>query len=540
VSASDNDNYWDRSIICTPITIEEIGEIVTAMGDTASRLVIAGVDGIELHGHEGYILDQFMSPIWNRRTDEYGGSLDNRLRFAIECLNEIRNRVGDRLAVQYRFGLKHYLKEATMAALPGETFEEKGRDLVESLEICKRLEKAGFDSLHVDAGCYESHYWSHPPNYQKHGCMVDLAASAKEVVKIPVVAVGRLDIPEVAAQAIVDKKADLVAIGRGLLADPQWADKVRSGAINDIRPCTACYDGCFAHYGKIRHISCALNPASGRERTYRLEQTHKPLDVMIIGAGIAGMEAARVASIRGHRVSLYEKSDSLGGLVRQAAVPEFKNDLRRLLAWYVRQIEQSDVNVKLNTEITQDAIQEASPDVVIVATGATPIVPSFAGVGHGSVITAVDLLKGERDAGESTIVVGGGLVGCEVAIWLSEKGKKVTLVEMLPELMVAGEKVPIQVKVMTLDLLTKWGVKIFTGSKVEKITGKGAELASGDGSTSRIEADTIVLAVGMTPDTRLADALEKKLMRVYRIGDCRAAKNVMNAVWDAYEIARFI
>jgi 2-enoate reductase len=540
VSASPNPNFWDPSIICTALTTEEIGKIVTAMGETASRLVTAEVDGIELHGHEGYLFDQFTSNIWNKRTDHYGGSLENRLRFPIECLNEIRHRVADRLAVQYRFGLKHYIKENNQAALPGETFEEKGRDIVEGLDMARMLESAGFDALHVDAGSYESHYWSHPPNYQKHGCMVDLAASAKESVTIPVVGVGRLDKPEVAAQAIIDKKVDLVAIGRGLLADPHWADKVKSGTTEDIRPCVGCYNGCFANYAKIRHISCALNPSSGRERVYRLEPTHKPLDVMVIGAGIAGMEAARVAAIRGHRVSIHEKAASLGGLVQKVAVPDFKRDLRRLLTWYERQIDNSSVKVFLKSEMTADTIRAAKPDVTIVATGARVIVPEIPGIKRDSVVTSVDLLNnGAETAGKRVVIVGGGLVGCEIAIWLANAGKQPVLVEMLPELMEDGSHVPIQVKTMTMDLLSQCGATILTDSLVSEITEKGILVQNG-GKTPSLEADTVVLAVGMASVTTLADQIEPILSRVYRIGDCRAPRNVMNAVWDAYEIARFI
>ncbi len=540
VSASANSNFWDPSIICKVLTTEEVGKIVTAMGETASRLVTAGVDGIELHGHEGYLFDQFTSTIWNRRTDQYGGILKNRLRFPIECLNEIRHRVGDRLALQYRFGLKHYIKENNQGALPGETFEEKGRDMAESLEMARMLESAGFDSLHVDAGCYESHYWPHPPNYQKHGCMVDMAASAKEVVTIPVVSVGRLDNPEVAARAVVDKKTDLVAIGRGLLADPLWADKVKSGATDDIRPCVGCYNGCFANYAKIRHISCALNPASGRERVYRLEPTRKPLDVMVIGAGIAGMEAARVAAIRGHRVSMHEKAASLGGLVQQAAVPEFKRDLRHLLTWYERQIDNSSVNLFMKSEMTVDTIRAAKPDVIIVATGARMILPEIPGIKRDSVVTSVDLLNnGAETAGKRVVIVGGGLVGCEIAIWLANAGKQPVLVEMLPELMSGGSHVPIQVKTMTMDLLSQCGATILTDSQVSEITEEGI-LLQNNGGTRSLAADTVVLAIGMASDTTLADQIEPIQDRVYRIGDCRAPRNVMNAVWDAYEIARFI
>ena len=540
VSPSENTNFWDPSIKCKALSVEEIGKLVKATGDSAELLALAGVDGIELHGHEGYLFDEFTSEIWNRRTDAYGGSFENRMRFPVEALEEIRRRVGDRLAVVYRFGLKHYLKDKDNGALPGEAFTEAGRDVEEGIRMAEYFEAAGFDALHVDAGCYESHYWPHPPIYQKHGCMVDMAAMAKKAVKIPVIGVGRLDKPEVAARAVAEGMADITAIGRGLLADPHWADKLRFGDAADIRPCVGCYDGCFEAYNQFRAISCAVNPASGREAAYNLTPALKRKEVMVVGGGMAGMEAARVAALRGHSVNLYEKEETLGGLVRQAAVPEFKKDLRRLLAWQVRMLAKTGVTVHAGTEVTEAALASLSPDAVIVATGASPIVPPVPGADHESVITAVDLLKGEREAGQTAIVVGGGLAGCEVAIWLAEKGRDVTVVEMLPQLMAGGASVPTQVKLMTRDLMTKFGVKVMTGSRVAKVTDEGAEILDEAGGATLVKADTVAMAVGMAAETGLADALESAPCPVYRIGDCRQPKNVMNAVWDAYEIARFL
>ena len=544
VSPSENTNYWDPSIKCKALTIDEIQALVRAFGETAERVLLAGADGIELHGHEGYLFDEFTTSLWNKRTDIYGGSLDNRLRFPIECLKEIHSTVGDKLSVVYRFGLKHYLKDAKEAALPGESYTEAGRDVPEGIEMAKKLEAAGFDGLHVDAGCYESHYWPHPPIYQKHGCMADMAAQAKAAVSIPVIGVGRLDKPQVAAKAVSDGDMDIAAIGRGLLADPEWVDKLKFGNPDDIRPCIGCYDGCFEAYAKYRPISCAVNPASGREADYRLTPTLKPKDVMVVGGGIGGMEAARVAALRGHRVTLYEKSDKLGGTVQQAAVPDFKKDLRRLLAWYARQMETSAVSVKFNSTVTEEMVDDVAPDAIIVGTGAAPSVPPIPGVDQGHVTTAVDLLKGATEPGKRTIVVGGGLAGCEVAIWLARKGGAVSVVEMMDDVMIGGAPVPMQVKLMTNNLMKKHDVEIHTSSKVEGITRKGVEISvtdkGEDQSKKLLKADTVVLAIGMTPITELADALDANMKNVFRIGDCRSPRNVMNAVWDAYEVARTI
>ena len=338
VSASAVPNYHDPSITCRPLEIDEIEKIVKAFGDAVEILAAAGVDGIEVHGHEGYLLDQFTTAIWNQRTDKYGGSLRKRLTFPIEVLREIKRRAGEDFPVQYRFGLKHNIKGLRSGALKGEDYIEAGRNVEEGLEMAGLLEEAGFDSLHVDAGCYDSWYWAHPPGYQEHGCMADMAAEIKKVVKIPVVAVGRLDIPELAETVIAEGKADMVAIGRGLLADSHWPAKAATGKIEEIRPCIGCHDGCIGRFFRGKPLSCAVNPACGREISYHLNQTDTPKKVMVIGGGIAGMEAARVAAIRGHRVTLYEKKGSLGGHLIEAAVPDFKRDLATLLAWYESQL----------------------------------------------------------------------------------------------------------------------------------------------------------------------------------------------------------
>ena len=276
----------------------------------------------------------------------------------------------------YRFGLKHYIKGLQSGALKGEHFIEAGRDIEEGLEMAKLLEEAGFDALHVDAGCYDSWYWAHPPVYQEHGCMVDMAARVKNVVKIPVVAVGRLEVPEIAEKVVEEKKADIIALGRGLLADPYWPIQVQEGRIEDIRPCLGCHDACFERFFvNSRPLCCTVNPAVGRERLYRLTSAEKREKVVVVGGGVAGMEAARVAAIRGHSVTLYEKGKDLGGHVIEASVPEFKKDLRRLLHWYEGQLRKLGVDTRLEMEASPTLIERDKPNVVLVATGSEPILP---------------------------------------------------------------------------------------------------------------------------------------------------------------------
>jgi 2-enoate reductase len=539
VSASAVPNYHDPAVLCRPLEISEIEQIVKAFGDAAAILADSGVDGVELHGHEGYLLDQFTAAVWNKRTDKYGGDLKKRLTFPVEVLNEIKKRAGGDFPVQYRFGLKHYIKGQHSGALPGESFIEAGRDIEEGLEMARLLEEAGFDSLHVDAGCYDSWYWAHPPTYQEHGCMLDMAAEAKKVVKIPVIAVGRLDIPEVAEKAVAEGKADIVAIGRGLLADPQWPVKAASGKAEEIRPCIGCHDGCIGRFLRGRPLCCTVNPACGRENSYRLYQVEESKRVMVVGGGISGMEAARVAAGRGHRVTLYEKNGSLGGHLVEASVAEFKKDLASLLSWYKNQIEGSGIEVKPGVEVTEALIMKEKPDVLIVATGSVPFIPEIEGIGNDHVITCIDLLLGRKKAGENVVVLGGGLVGSETALWLAQEGKDVTVIEVLPELMSGGLPVPQMNKTMLLDLLALSKVKIMTGTQAEKIVDEGLWVARGN-ERKMLTADTIVVAAGLKSENSLYQKIGGKIARAYTIGDCQQPGNILGAVWDGYEVGRAI
>jgi 2-enoate reductase len=539
VSASAIPNYWDPTVMCRSISTSEVEGIVAAFGDAAELVARAGMDGIELHGHEGYIFDQFTTAIWNRREDRYGGGLAERLTFPIEVLNEIKRRAGRDFPVTYRFGLKHYIKGLHSGALKGEEFEEAGRDVAEGLEMAALLEKAGFDALHVDAGCYDSWYWAHPPLYQEHGCMVDMAAAVKAVVKVPVIAVGRLDVPQVAEGVIEEHKADIVALGRGLLADPNWPIKVREGRTEDIRPCLGCHDGCFGRFMTYRPLSCTVNPAVGRERHYHAAPAEHRKRILIAGGGVAGMEAARVAAGRGHSVVLYERDERLGGHVREAAVPGFKKDLERLLDWYELQLRHCNVGVRCNTEVSAASIQKEGGDVVILATGSDPIIPDLPGINMPQVVTCIDLLVGKKRAEGAVAVIGGGLMGCETALWLAQQGRTVSVVEKLPALMSAGLHVPRMNRLMLLDLLAAKGVRVLVDRGLKEITDEGVLVSSGTPSGERmLKADTVVMAVGMKPRRSLHEALAGSIPRLYVLGDCREPGNVMGAIWDGHEVGR--
>jgi 2-enoate reductase len=538
VSASVLANYWDPKIGCREVTTAEVETLIKAFGAAAVLLVECGVDGFELHGHEGYLFDQFTTALWNRRTDRYGGDLACRLRFPLEVLHEIRKYVGKGFPVQYRFGLKHYIKGLWQGALPGEKYVEAGRDVQEGLSMARMLEEAGFDALHVDAGSYDSWYWAHPPGYHAYGCMVDMAEEVKKAVRIPVISVGRLDHPEVAGRAIARGKADLVAIGRGFLADPFWAKKVEQGQQKRVRPCVGCHDGCMGRLVVGKATSCAVNPASGREKSYAVSPSEQPHQVMIIGGGVAGMEAARVAALRGHRVALYEKSEQLGGHVTEAVVMPFKASEQRLLEWYRQELDALQVAVYLKSEVTPDFVCREKPGTTIVATGSKPIRLNIPGADRHNVLTACDLLTRKPLQSEKMLVVGGGRVGCETALWLAQQGKQVTLAERLDDLLMAGSPVPWMNRKMLLDLLALNQVKVLTGLSLSQVTDSGAVLVDGGSRREMFPADTVILAVGLEPVQDVYRSLQGRLTNLYLIGDARKAWNMMNAIWDAYEVAR--
>jgi len=539
VSASVNPNYWDPTIICREVTTEEVERLVKAFGPAAELLAECGIDGIELHGHEGYLFDQFTTAVWNRRADKYGGDLVGRLNFPVEVLQEIKRRVGKSFPVQYRFGLKHYMKDLRSGALPGEKYVEAGRDIEEGLKMARMLEEAGFDAFHVDAGCYDSWYWAHPPGYQKYGCMVDMAAEVKKVVKIPVIAVGRLDIPELAEKVITDGKADLVAIGRGFLSDPHWARKVEEGRQKHIRPCVGCHDGCMGRLVVGKPTSCAVNPASGREKDYALSPANQSKKVMVIGGGVAGMEAGRVAALRGHKVVIYEKSDELGGHVTEAVVMPFKEGEQKLLDWYRTELGDLKVEIRLKTEVTSEIVHMNNADAVVVATGSKYVRLNVPGADRPSVISACDFLSGKAQVGQRVVVIGGGQVGCEISLWLSQQGKKVTVVEKLDDLLI-GRPIPWMNRVMLLDLLKFHRVEVMTNFSLFEVTDKGAVVVNKDSLKETLPADTIIIAVGLEAERGLYRMLQGNLTSLYLIGDAREAKNIMNAIWDAYEVARTI
>ena len=539
VAASEGPNFWEPDILCRELSIDEIQRIVKAFGDAAELLTATGVDGIEFHGHEGYLFDQFSTALWNKRTDKYGGDLENRLRFPIEVLEEIRSRIGNALALEYRYGVKHYVKGHYAGGIPDEEFSELGRDMAEGLQMARMLEQAGFDALHVDAGCYDSWYWAHPPGYLPYGCMADLAEASKKTVDIPIIGVGRLDDPQVAVEVVEKGKMDIVAVGRGLLADPFWSKKLEEERIKDIRPCIACHEGCLDRIFQGKPLSCAVNPSTGRENIYRLQRSETPKTVMVVGGGVAGLESARVAAKRGHTVKLFEKTDQLGGHLIEASIPDFKEDLRRLLMWYQSQLDNLNITINFKTEVTPDIVNEQAADAVIMATGSDPVVPEIPGIDKDASATVVDVFRGRKETGGEVIVIGGGLVGCEVALWLAQQGKKVRIVEILPEPMMGQNPVPYVNRTFLLDLLNFNHIEILTNQKLSEVNGNQAMVIHNETEAEKILSfESLVFAAGFTSDHKLYEDMIGFTPNLYLIGDAREPRNVMGAVWDAYEVAR--
>ena len=451
---------------CREISREEIQAIVRQFGEAAYHAKRAGFDGVQIHAvHEGYLMDQFAISMFNQRTDEYGGPLENRLRFARETVEEIKKRCGEDFPVTLRFSVKSMIKDWRVGALPGEDFEEKGRDVAEGLEAARLLESYGYDALDTDVGTYDAWWWNHPPMYQEKGLYRKYCKMVKEVVSIPVFCAGRMDDPDMALEAIRSGVCDIIDLGRPLLADPDYCNKLRAGRCREIRPCISCQEGCMGRVAEYSLINCAVNPQAARERVTAYAPVLRQKKVLIVGGGVAGCEAARVLAIRGHLPVLYEKGSRLGGNLLPGGAPEFKEDDLALARWYADELARLRVPVYLNTVLTRSQILEQDFDALIIATGSTPKVFSLGD--DDRVYTAAQVLLGEKDCGRETVVVGGGLVGCETALWLAQHGKKVTIVETLDGLMAANGPLCHANRDMLEALLPFQGVTVVTGAEVK-------------------------------------------------------------------------
>lgn len=523
---------------CRAITVDEIHAIVKQFGEAAFHAKRAGFDGVQIHAvHEGYLIDQFAISMFNQRTDEYGGSLENRLRFAKEIVEEIKKTCGNDFPVTLRFSVKSMIKDWRVGALPGEDFEEKGRDTEEGLKAAKLLESYGYDALDTDVGTYDAWWWNHPPMYQKKGLYREYCKMVKEVVDIPVFCAGRMDNPDMALEAIENGECDVIDLGRPLLADPDYCNKLRCGKITQIRPCISCHEGCMGRVASYSLLNCAVNPQAARERVNAYEPILKKKKVLIVGGGVAGCEAARVLDIRGHQPVVYEKGSRLGGNLIPGGAPDFKEDDIALADWYTNELNRLGVHVHLNTELNEEEIKAMDYDTVILATGSKPKVFSLGDDSH--TYTAEQVLLKQKDAGKKTVVVGGGLVGCETALWLAQNGIHVTIVETLDKVMAVNGPLCAANKEMLEALLPFNGVEIITGAKVTEFANGEVKVDTKEGSKT-IMSDSVILSVGYKEENTLYNNLQFDIPDLYLLGDAKKVSNIMYAIWDAFEVANHI
>lgn len=549
-------NVWDPRGVQKEMTVEEIHQYVEWFAIGAKAAKDAGIDGVEIHAvHEGYLLDQFTISAFNKRTDEYGGSLENRLRFPIEIVQAIKEKCGQDFPVSIRYSVKSYTKAFNRGAVPGEEFEEFGRDYEESKKVAKMLQDAGYDMLDCDNGTYDAWYWPHPPVYMPKALNLKDVAFIKQAVDIPVICAGRFDDPELADKSIAEGAIDMMGMGRPLLADPDIANKFKEEKLDDIRPCISCHFGCLARIFQIdmeklatKDISCALNPRCGMENHYNITKADTKKKIAVVGGGISGMEAARVCALRGHEVDLYEKKDILGGVFIAAAAFDFKDDDRRLLEWYRKQMKDTGVNVLLNTEFKPEDKEQY--DEIFVATGAVEKKLQTPGFEQPNIRYAIDALMNQNIKNQNVVIVGGGLTGCELAYDLARKNKKVTLVEACPTIMNVEGLSAANYNCL-VDLMEYYKVDILKNSKVVKYEDRKAYIETTTYNepnikdrainqslqgirkiTKPVDADTVIVSVGYSSDRELYDAI--KADNVHLLGDAESPSNLMGCIWSAY------
>lgn len=537
-SPSELPSRWLDGYTTRKITIKEIEEIIDAFAKTAKMCKDAGVDGVEIHAvHEGYLLDQFTTEYTNHRTDEYGGSFENRFRFATEVVKAIKNVCGQDYPVSLRYSVTSKTKNFQEGAVPGEEFKELGRNMEESERAAKYLQDAGYDMLNADNGTYDAWYWAHPPEYMPENCNLADVEHIKQFVDIPVVCAGRMT-PDVAAASIKAGKIDGMGVARQFLVDSHWVTKLKEDRIEDIMPCICCHNACLpmAHYKGVScdvpmsdsiHMSrCALNPTTMDGGKHDLKPAKKSKHIAIIGGGIGGMESARVASMRGHKVTIYEKTDKLGGVFIPASAPSFKEKDKLLLKWFYRQMEKLNIEIKFNTEIKD--LSQINADEIIIATGSVKRNLNIEGA--DKTIDAIDYLNG-KEVGNNVLIIGGGLTGCEIAYDLILKGKNPIIVESKNDLM-AVSGLCLANSSYLRDYFKYKNIPVYLESSVEKIDKNNVKIQTKNGETKNIKVDNVILAIGYNPNP-----IAKPSKHVHIVGDALNVGNLRTVIWRAWDVA---
>ena len=541
-SASATPNRWAEDVTSRPLTVAEIQEMVVAFGKTAKRLREAGVDGVEIHAvHEGYLLDQFTMSNWNYRTDQYGGSFENRFRFPVEIVQEIKKQAGADFPVSLRYSVVSKTKAWGKGAMPYETdFEEWGRDMEESERAVKYLGDAGYDMFNCDNGTYDAWYWAHPPQYMPDNCNLEYVKHIKKFTDKPVVCAGRMD-PVKAAEEIAAGTIDAVAIARQNLVDHEWVHKIMEGRQDEIKPCIRCHNGCF-NFSKAKGTSnmqrlddslhlarCALNPTTMQHNRYKIVPTRKPKKVAIIGGGIGGMECALVLLQRGHKPVIFEKTNELGGLFLTASAMIFKENDKELLRWYKREIEKAGVEVHYNTEVTDLGTLRGFDDI-IVASGSVPrtmpMIPGFE-----KCMTFTQLLKEKAPVGDKVLFIGGGQSSCEAAYDLILQGKHPIIVEYANDLVNAQATCLANTSFLR-DAMEYHKVPVYLESTVTAIRDGSVTVKNvKTGDTFEVECDNVVNGIGFVPTP-----VGGKNSKAYRVGDCVAIGNLRTVIWRAWDV----
>ncbi|MBR4700826.1 MAG: FAD-dependent oxidoreductase [Oscillospiraceae bacterium] len=538
-TASPSPNRWSDKVPSREMTKAEIQEIIDSFAQSAYLCKQAGVDGVEIHAvHEGYLLDQFTLKYVNKRNDEYGGSFENRYRFAVEIVKAIKKLCGEDYPVSLRYSVISKTKGFRKGALPGEDYTEVGRDMEESEKAAKYLQDAGYDMLNCDNGTYDAWYWAHPPVYMPENCNLEDVEHIRNFVDIPVVCAGRLD-PYVAAREIEAGRLDGAGFARQFLADTEWVTKLMNDKAADIRPCILCHNGCFnmCHYKGVPNdqelsdslnlARCAVNAETMQWSKHYIEKTKKPKKVFIIGGGIGGMEAARVLKLRGHEPVIYEKSDRLGGTFIPASAESYKGKLRDLLKWYIRQMDQLGIEIHLNTEIKSAA--EFAGKELIIATGSTPRILRRV-PGNEKMIEACDYLNG-TPVGQKVAVIGGGLTGCEIAYELALQGREPIIVEMKDDL-VSQKGVCLANSSYLREYFELHKTPVYLETVLKEVR-DGAIICTGkDGKDIEIPCDSVISSAGYLPAPLAAAG-----KNVHLVGDCNKIGNLRSVIWGAYETA---